>query len=136
LSYTDKQRRLAERRREEDTAAFRERYAKRSGIESTNSGLKRRLGMGRLRVRGQKAVFHALYLKVAGWNLLRAVASGKLAGKMGAAMARWGLAHWLLLLLTPPWDRIRTRGSSESQEQRSWFLSLPKSHFLTPEFCR
>jgi hypothetical protein len=51
LKYTDKQRRLSERRREEATEAFRERYARRSGIESTNSGLKRRLGLGQLRVR-------------------------------------------------------------------------------------
>ena len=65
LSYTAKQRRLAARRREEDTEVFGERYAKRSGIESTNSGLKRRTGLGRLRVRGKQAVFHAIYLKVA-----------------------------------------------------------------------
>ena len=80
LSYTDKQRRLEERRQEEKTDVFKERYAKRSGVESTNSGMKRRLGLGKLRVRGRKAVFHAIYLKVAGWNLLRAVASGRLAG--------------------------------------------------------
>ena len=75
LSYTDKQRRLDERRREEKTDAFKERYAKRSGIESTNSGLKRRLGLGKLRVRGRKAVYHAILLKVAGWNLHQAVAA-------------------------------------------------------------
>ena len=91
LTYTDKQRRLEERRQEEQTDVFKERYAKRSGIESTNSGLKRRLGLGKLRVRGRKAVFHAIYLKVAGWNLLRAVASGRLAG---AGKARLGLARW------------------------------------------
>jgi hypothetical protein len=78
LVYTDRQRRLAARRQEEKTDVFREEYAKRSGIESTNSGLKRRLGLGKLRVRGRKAVDHAIYLKVAGWNLLRAVASGRL----------------------------------------------------------
>lgn len=70
--FTNKQRRVEERRREQATPAFRERYAKRSGIESTNSGLKRRMGFGRLRVRGRKAVTHALTLKIAGWNLLRA----------------------------------------------------------------
>jgi len=72
VKYTAKQRRVEERRREQATVAFRQRYAKRSGIESTNSGLKRRLGFGRLRVRRMKAVAHALYLKIAGWNLLRA----------------------------------------------------------------
>ena len=60
VSYTDKQRRLEGRRREQATAVFRERYAKRSGLESTNSGVKRRLGLGQLRVRGRRAVDQAL----------------------------------------------------------------------------
>jgi hypothetical protein len=60
------------RRREQETEVFRERYRRRSGIESTNSGLKRRTGLGRLRVRGRPRVFQALYLKVTGWNILRA----------------------------------------------------------------
>ena len=88
ISYTDKQRRLEERRREEQTEPFQKRYGKRSGIESTNSGLKRRLGFGSLRVRGKKAVFHALYLKAAGWNVLRAAASGKLVKMVKEAMAQ------------------------------------------------
>ena len=49
LEHTAKQRRLAGRRREENTEAFRERYSVRSGIEGTNSGLKRRTGLGQLR---------------------------------------------------------------------------------------
>ena len=44
LEHTAKQRRLAGRRRERNTEAFRERYSVRSGIEGTNSGLKRRTG--------------------------------------------------------------------------------------------
>jgi Transposase DDE domain len=71
---------------------FRERYAKRSGLESTNSGVKRRLGLGELRVRGRRAVDHAIYLKVAGWNLLRAAASGKLRSRIARALARFGAA--------------------------------------------
>ena len=39
LEFTDKERRLAGRRVEESTEVFKERYAPRSGIESTNSGL-------------------------------------------------------------------------------------------------
>jgi hypothetical protein len=70
--FTDKQRRLDARRREEETDAFRERYRKRSGIEATNSILKRVTGLGRLRVRGGPGVFHSILLKVAGWNLLQA----------------------------------------------------------------
>jgi hypothetical protein len=75
LEFTDKERRLAGRRVEETTEVFKERYAPRSGIESTNSGLKNRLGLGRLRVRGRGSVFRVLLHKVAGWNVLRAAAS-------------------------------------------------------------
>src|SRR5208337_2379081 len=57
---------------------FKERYAMRSGIESTNSGLKNRLGLGRLRVRGRGSVFRVIWHKLAGWNVLRAAASKKL----------------------------------------------------------
>lgn len=103
VKYTAKQRRVEERRREQATAAFRERYSKRSGIESTNSGLKRRLGFGRLRVRRMKAVAHALYLKIAGWNLLRAA----IALKMGRFEVRKALRdrfrRWLRPLYYPAW---------------------------------
>jgi hypothetical protein len=78
LKHTGKQRRCAARRREEKTQAFRDRYRPRAGIESTNSGLKRRTGLGRLRVRGRPAVFNAIYLKIAGWNILRAAACAKM----------------------------------------------------------
>jgi hypothetical protein len=78
LEHTAKQRRCASRRREENTAAFRERYSVRGGIEGTNSGLKRRTGLGQLRVRGRPAVFNAIYLKIAGWNILRASVCAKM----------------------------------------------------------
>ncbi len=70
--FTDKQRRLDSRRREEETVVFRERYRKRSGIEATNSLAKRVTGLGRLRVRGRPGVFHSILLKAAGWNLFQA----------------------------------------------------------------
>lgn len=97
LSFTGKQRRLAERRSEEATTVFRERYARRAGLESTNSGLKRRLGLGRLRVRGFKAVQHALYLKAAGWNLLRAAAA--LARRRAAPFFWLAIAGWVVALV-------------------------------------
>jgi len=78
LEHTAKQRRLAGRRREQDTEAFRERYKTRGGIEATNSGLKRKTGLGQLRVRGRPAVFQAIYLKIAGWNILRASVCAKM----------------------------------------------------------
>ena len=72
LKYSKKTLRLEARRRTQQTQAFKERYRKRSGIEGTNSALKRGRGFGRLRVRGRPAVGMALYLKAAGHNLLQA----------------------------------------------------------------
>ena len=78
LEHTAKQRRLAGRRREENTDVFRQRYRIRGGIEGTNSGLKRKTGLGRVRVRGGPRVFHAIYLKITGWNILRASVYAKI----------------------------------------------------------
>ena len=75
LEFTDKEQRLAARRREQDTEVFQERYSPRAGVESTNSGLKNRAGLGSLKVRGRGSVFRVLYHKLAGWNMLRAAAS-------------------------------------------------------------
>jgi Transposase DDE domain len=66
--------RAAQRRRHEQTAEFRDTYRWRSGIESTNSGLKRRLGLNRLRVQGMPAVKLCVMLKLTAWNMRRAVA--------------------------------------------------------------
>ena len=76
--HTAKARRTAGRRREEATDVFRERYRRRSGIEGTNSGFKRRTGVGQLRVRGGPRVFQAIYLKITGWNILRASVCAKM----------------------------------------------------------
>ena len=78
LYHTAKQRRLAGRRREEATDVFRERYRIRGGIEGTNSGLKRKTGLGQLRVRGKPRVFHSILLKITGWNILRASVCAKM----------------------------------------------------------
>ena len=78
LEFSDQDLRLAGRRREQETPVFDQRYAQRAGIESTNSGLKNRLGLDRLRVRGRGSVSRVILHKVAGWNVLRAAASKKL----------------------------------------------------------
>jgi hypothetical protein len=88
LEFTDKDQRLAGRRREQETEVFKERYALRSGIESTNSGLKNRLGLRRLRVRGRGSVFRVILHKLAGWNVLRAAASKKIRASVAKAVAR------------------------------------------------
>lgn len=70
--------RMSKRRNHQRTDDFKAKYRKRSGIESTNSLLKRVMGLGRLRVRGKPSVFMAMVLKVAGWNILQASRSRKL----------------------------------------------------------
>lgn len=69
---TEAQHRLAVRRTAEKTEAWQQRHRRRAGIEGTNSGLKRRMGLGKLRVRGKKSVFNVVLLKVTGWNIFRA----------------------------------------------------------------
>ena len=113
LEFTDKERRLAGRRVEEETEVFKERYALRSGIESTNSGLKNRLGLGRLRVRGRASVFRVILHKVTGWNVLRAAASKALRGRVRAEVARTlkgseaGRVGRLCVADLRPWEGFR-----------------------------
>jgi len=76
LRHTPSAARRASRRAEQRTEVFAENYRIRSGGESVNSGLKRRTGMGRLRVRGIGRVSMAVQLRCAGWNLMRSLAAG------------------------------------------------------------
>ena len=62
------------------TDAFRENYAIRAGGESTNSGLKRKTGLGRVRTRGRPRVSLAVILRCAGWNVFRALTTLKKRG--------------------------------------------------------
>ncbi len=64
---------LQRRRRAEATGEFRQRYAIRAGIEATNSELKRRHGLGSLRVRGRSRVELAVHLKALACNFKRMV---------------------------------------------------------------
>jgi hypothetical protein len=119
LNYTDKDRRLAERRREEATDAFADRYAVRAGIESTNSGLKRRLGLGQLRVRGSPSVFQTILLKVTGWNVLRAAASAKMRALVARKMAeRRPGGCWLQE--TSLWRAVRYRRGARAPHAAWW----------------
>jgi len=74
LRYNDKAIRLAQRRVQEDTPEFRDRYRFRAGIEGTMSQLDRLTGVKNLRVRGLSAVSFAAFLKAAGINIIRAAA--------------------------------------------------------------
>ena len=102
LEHTAKQRRLAARRREEQTDAFQDRYRRRAGLEGTNSGVKRRTGLGHLRVRGQPRVFTETLLRLAGWNILRAAACSALcirvAARAHAALGGASFGRFLALI--------------------------------------
>jgi len=93
LDHTAKERRLAGRRREQATEAFKENYRIRAGIESTNGGLKRRSGLGRLRCRGRPKVFYKIVMKVCGWNVLRAAAAESLRLRVAEIVRQRGLAR-------------------------------------------
>ena len=114
LDFTGKAHRLAGRRREQETSVFTERYARRSGIESTNSGLKNRLELKRLKVRGRGSVFRVILHKVAGWNVLRAAAAKKMrawvSGQVAQALKGGGSGPnaRLFALFLKRWDDLRT----------------------------
>jgi len=92
---------LINRRRREHTEEFQRKYRKRSGIESTNSLLKRVTGLGRLRVRGRSSVFMSIYLKVAGWNVLRAAAVRSMIEKLTKPGQTALFARWSRILSLP-----------------------------------
>ena len=64
---------LERRRRDMASGAFRPRYRIRAGIEATISELKRKHGLGALRVRGRGRVELAVYLKALACNVKRMV---------------------------------------------------------------
>ncbi len=64
------------------------RYSTRSGIESTNSGLKNRLGMKCLCVSGLGCVHRVILQKLAGCNMLRAAASEKMRALIAERVAK------------------------------------------------
>jgi len=64
---------IERRRVAEANEEWRKRYAMRAGIEGTNSELKRRHGLGRLRVRGGRRVRLVVYLKALACNIKRMI---------------------------------------------------------------
>jgi IS5 family transposase len=132
VDHTAKERRLAARRREQATDAFREHYRIRAGIEGTNSGLKRRTGLGRLRCRGAPRVFHAILLKVCGWNILRATATEKMRRVVAEKLARAVRSGILkpVWALEAVWNRLR------SPERAAWPLLRPIRAKIAPALHR
>jgi len=74
LRYTAKEVRLAKRRIREKEDAFRNLYAMRAGIEASNSEGKQTTGLGKLRVRGMRAVTFSVTMKLVGMNIRRTTA--------------------------------------------------------------
>lgn len=69
--YSHDRVRQRQRRLQETSETFRQRYRWRVGIEATISRLKHQLGMARLRVRGMAKVRYAAFLRALGLNILR-----------------------------------------------------------------
>ena len=80
LRFTDKELRLAIRRKLEKSDLFKNRYRLRSGIEATNSEYDRLTGVKHLRVRGFKAVRFCATIKALGINIYR-ISAAMRAGK-------------------------------------------------------
>ncbi len=74
LHYGQKDIRIAQRRANEKTSQFRDKYRFRAGVEASMSYIDRLTGVKRLRVRGLCAVSYCVTLKAAAVNILRAVA--------------------------------------------------------------
>ena len=77
-------RNLEARRRRQASAEFAKQYAIRAGIEATNSEVKRKHGLGKLRVRGRLRVVLAVCLKALACNLKRMVRAIQAAAAAGA----------------------------------------------------
>jgi len=102
LRYSEKEMRIAKRRAEEQTEAFKDRYRWRAGVEATMSQYDRLTGVKHLRVRGLKAVSFAAVMKAIGLNIMRAAAvmraRRRSAGAGGGQSGPYSTI-WLLLLL-------------------------------------
>lgn len=126
LEHTAKQRRLAGRRREQETQVFRQRYRRRNGIEGTHSGLKRCTGLGRLRVRGRVRVFQAIYLKITGWNILRAAACATMRKLVQTKARAAVLCLWAWVrTVVPAGPTARQAASTVTGVFHGWFPPRP-----------
>ncbi len=74
LQYTHERVKQRARRLSEQSAAFRDQYRWRAGIEGTISRLKHQMGLAKLRVRGQSAVQYRVLLRALGLNIHRVAA--------------------------------------------------------------
>jgi hypothetical protein len=94
--YKHKDVRLANRRRFESTASFKDKYRFRAGVEATMSEFDRRTGVKHLRVRGMKAVCFAAVMKAIGLNIFRASRYRK--QQIGPLIPLCGILSFLLAI--------------------------------------
>ena len=71
IQYTHDRVATRERRLSERSDEFKEKYRWRAGMEGTMSRLKHQMGLGKLRVRGRKAIRYLVNLRALGLNILR-----------------------------------------------------------------
>jgi len=71
LSFTRKDLVVARRKVEQETPEFKEEYKIRSGVEATNSELKRKHAMDKVWTRGKERVTFAVFMKVTACNIKR-----------------------------------------------------------------
>lgn len=74
FQYTHERVRQRERRLQENSEEFRDRYRWRAGVESTMSRIKYQMGMAQLRIRGMVLVRYTAMLRALGLNILRVAA--------------------------------------------------------------
>jgi len=87
LTVTEKDRIIALRKQLQATSGFKEVYKIRSGIEATNSELKRAHGARKLRVRGRLRVALSLFLKASALNVKRFLSYALSAGAVRPDLA-------------------------------------------------
>ena len=96
---TEKQKRLAQRREEQETKEWKVNYNSRAQIEGTIGSIKRLTGMVRLRYRGKESIFSSLELKLTGWNISRAQVSEKMQKKLAQIIKERRVLAWASVIL-------------------------------------
>ena len=91
--YNSRSLRIVERKLDMRSAETKADYAKRSAIEGTFSMAKCLTGLDRLRVRGKRAVFMAILLRMTGVNIHRAAATETIRKRVKEALAELCLQY-------------------------------------------
>ena len=99
----------------QQTTEWKDRYRIRSGIEATNSELKRAHGIGRLKVRRLPRVCLAVALKVTACNIKR---WARALSALGRLIQGWGGSLYLVLTLL--WADVESVPCSRRSQATGW----------------